>query len=244
MPEDTTYEQQTGTRSKRRWGLKYAVEWAAAAAGVVALSPLLAGLSALIKLTSKGPVLYISDRLGKDGKSFKLYKFRSMRVDAEQILADDGQVITVENDPRITPMGKVLRLGFDELPQLLNVLKGDMCIIGPRPDLTWEMERYSHRERLRVEVLPGITGFTQVVDGRDMNNAQNYELDVRYVEHADAGMDLLVLLLTLPYSLGARSIGKQFFGPLLSGIEALDDQVSAARGGGKIPAEQQGGEDQ
>ena len=233
-------QQGPGAPSRRRWGLKYAVEWAASAAGLVALSPLLAGLSVLIKLTSKGPVLYISDRLGKDGQTFKLYKFRSMRVDAEQILADDGQVITVDDDPRITPMGKLLRLGFDELPQLLNVLKGDMCIIGPRPDLTWELQRYSQRERLRVEVLPGITGLTQVVDGRSMNNAQNYELDVRYVEHADAMMDLMVLLLTLPYSLGARGIGQRFFGELLRGIEALDDEVSAARGGGEIPTGAQG----
>ena len=87
-----------------------------------------------------------------------------------------------------------------------------------------------------MSVLPGITGFTQVMDGRAMNNAQNYELDVRYVENADAAMDLLVLLLTLPYSLGARDIGKRCFARLLRGIEQLDDEVSAARGGGKIPA--------
>lgn len=230
------HDTRPGTLSRRHWGLKYALERIAGAAGLVALSPLLAGLSILIKLTSKGPVLYVSDRLGKDGATFRLYKFRTMRVDAEQVLAPDGQVITVENDPRITAMGKLLRLGFDELPQLLNVLKGEMCIIGPRPDLTWELERYSERERLRVEVLPGITGFTQVVDGRSMNNAQNYELDVRYVENAGASMDLLVLLLTLPYSLGARDIGRRFFGKLLHGIEQLNDEVSEARGGGEIPA--------
>ena len=224
-----------GEPSQRNWGLKYALERAVGAAGLLALSPLLAGISALIKLTSEGPVLYISHRLGKDGRAFNLYKFRSMRVDAEQILADDGQVITVDDDPRITPIGKVLRLGFDELPQLINVLKGDMCIIGPRPDVTWELERYTERERLRLAVLPGITGFTQVVDGRAMNNAQNYELDVRYVENADAGLDLLVFLLTLPYSLGARGVGKRAFARLLEGIEALDDSVSASRGGGKIP---------
>ncbi len=216
-------------RKNRNWGLKYTLERAAGAAGLVTLAPLLAGISALIKLTSKGPVFYVSERLGKDGQSFRLYKFRSMRTDAEPILADDGQVITVEDDPRITPVGKVLRLGFDELPQLINVVKGEMCIIGPRPDLTWEYPRYSERERIRVQVLPGITGFTQVVDGREMNNAQNYELDVRYVEHADARMDLLVLLLTLPYSLGARKIGQLVFGELLQGIDAFDDEMSAAR---------------
>ncbi len=219
----------TDRTNSRNWALKYVFERAAGAAGLAALSPLLAGISVLIKLTSRGPVFYVSDRLGKDGATFSLYKFRSMKVDAEQILADDGQVITVEDDPRITAIGKWLRLGFDELPQLINVVKGEMCIVGPRPDLTWELPRYSARERIRIEVLPGITGFTQVVDGREMNNAQNYELDVRYVEHATPVMDVLVFLLTLPYSLGARKIGQVFFGKLLEGIDKLDDEVSAAR---------------
>lgn len=217
-------------RTDADWEWKYALERALGAAGLAVLSPLLLGVSALIKLTSRGPVLYVSERLGRHGAIFNLYKFRSMRVNAPQVLADDGKVVTLDNDPRLTPIGRVLRLGFDELPQLINVARGEMCLIGPRPDIPWELPRYSDRERLRLRVLPGITGLTQIVDGRSMNNAQNYELDVRYVEQATVWMDLGILLLTLPYSLGARTIGQRLFARHLRGLDALDDRVSQNRG--------------
>jgi lipopolysaccharide/colanic/teichoic acid biosynthesis glycosyltransferase len=197
--------------SRRLWDLKYAIEWIMALGAFAILWPLLGVLAVMVKLTSPGPVLYISDRLGRDGQVFCLYKFRTMKVGVQPILSPDGKVITTENDPRLTSIGRFLRLGFDELPQLLNVIKGDMCLIGPRPDVPWERETYSPRERLRLHVLPGITGLTQVVGGRELNSAQNYELDVRYVAYSDAWTDIAIALLTLPYSFGAKEIGQWLF---------------------------------
>jgi undecaprenyl phosphate N,N'-diacetylbacillosamine 1-phosphate transferase len=199
------------TVKQRAWAVKYAAEWLLALVAFLLTLPLLALLACLVKATSPGPVLYVSDRLGRNGKVFRLFKFRSMRVNVPQITANDGKVVTLENDPRLTAVGRFLRLGFDELPQLLNVLKGDMCIVGPRPDVPWELERYSQRERLRLAVLPGITGLTQVLDGRELSNAQNYELDVRYVRSSSWGMDLAILAITLPYSLGLKRTGRWVF---------------------------------
>lgn len=207
--------------SRRAWRLKHALEWMAALLATIFLSPVLLIVALLVKLTSRGSVLYVSERLGKNGRVFRLYKFRSMNMDAETILADDGKVVTVENDPRLTPIGRWLRMGFDELPQLLNVLKGDLTLIGPRPDVPWEMDRYTRRERARLWVMPGITGLTQVMGGRELSNAQNYELDVRYVEHATFKMDLLIALVTLPYALGAKGIGRKVFRRHGEGLDEL-----------------------
>lgn len=208
---------------RRAWRLKYAIEWLLALIGTVILSPLLAVVAILVKLTSKGPALYVSDRLGKDGKVYRLYKFRSMKVDAKEVLAADGKVITTDDDPRFTSIGKFLRLGFDELPQLFNVLAGDMCLVGPRPDVPWELSRYTSRERARLAALPGITGLTQVMGGRELNNAQNYELDVRYVTGSNGWVDLLIVLVTVPYSLGARGIGRRVFRRYADGLDELTD---------------------
>jgi lipopolysaccharide/colanic/teichoic acid biosynthesis glycosyltransferase len=206
---------------RRAWKFKYAVEWLAALLGVIAISPLLAVLALLVKCTSRGPVLYVSERLGRDGRVFRLYKFRTMAVGVAPVLAVDGKVVTVKNDPRLTSVGKYLRLGFDELPQLLNVLKGDMCLIGPRPDVPWELDRYTPRQRSRLAVLPGITGLTQVMGGRELNNAQNYELDVRYIERSSFWLDLGVLLLTLPYSFGAKCAGRRWLPVYLENLDSL-----------------------
>jgi lipopolysaccharide/colanic/teichoic acid biosynthesis glycosyltransferase len=132
---------------------KQAWEWIVSTIGLLAVSPLLLGLALLVKCTSQGPVLYVSERLGRGGRVFRLYKFRSMRVNAPQITAADGKVLTLKNDSRLTPIGAFLRLGFDELPQLLNIVKGDMTLIGPRPDVPWELGRYSERERRRLDAL-------------------------------------------------------------------------------------------
>lgn len=209
--------------AKRYWRLKYVIEWLIALVGTIAISPLLVILAIAVKATSNGPVLYTSDRLGKDGSVFRLYKFRSMKVGAKQILAADGKVIADDNDPRFTPIGKFLRLGFDELPQLFNVLRGEMTLIGPRPDVTWELERYTQRQRGRLAALGGVTGLTQVMGGRELNNAQNYEMDVRYVACSNAWMDLLILLLTLPYALGAKKIGRKVFRRFMKNMDQIAD---------------------
>ncbi len=197
--------------ANRWWQPKYALEWILATLGFLAILPLLVLLAGLVKLTSSGPVFYMSDRLGRNGRAFRLFKFRSMRVGVAPVLGEDGKVLTLTNDPRVTPIGRFLRLGFDELPQLINVMKGDMCLIGPRPDIPSEKERYTERQAKRLAILPGITGLAQVVGGRSMNNAQNYELDVLYAERSTWRTDFLILLLTLPYSLGIEHIGTRIF---------------------------------
>ena len=210
----------TGTEpSNRLWSLKYAMEWFVALIGAIAISPLLVLLVILVKITSRGSVFYISERLGKDGKVYRLYKFRSMKVGVKPVLAEDGKVITTDNDPRFTPIGRLLRLGFDELPQLFNVLKGDMCLIGPRPDVLWELERYTPREQTRLLVLPGITGLTQVMGARELSHVQNYELDVRYTTNSSMWTDVLILALTLPYSFGAKKIGRKVFRRFMEGLD-------------------------
>ena len=223
----------TAVPSRRLWRAKYAVEWALALLLTAALAPLEVLLAALVKLTSRGPVFYVSDRLGKDNRVFRLYKFRSMKVNVAEIRAPSGKVITLPGDARLTRIGRFLRLGFDELPQLLNVLKGEMCLIGPRPDVPWELPLYGPRERLRTAVLPGITGLTQVLGGRELDNHQNYELDVRYVVRSGAWMDLGIALLTPLYSLGARKIGQRCFRRHMEGLEAFSDaSVKALQAGG------------
>jgi lipopolysaccharide/colanic/teichoic acid biosynthesis glycosyltransferase len=205
------------------WRAKYALEWLGALAGAIAASPVLLFCALLVKCTSRGPVLYRSSRLGRAGRVFTLYKFRSMRVDARPVLAADGKVITTDRDPRLTPVGGFLRLGFDELPQVINILKGDMCLIGPRPDVPWELDRYTPRQRLRLAVLPGISGLTQVLGGRELNNAQNYELDVRYVTRSGCLLDAAIFALTLPYVLGARKLTRRLLPAYMAGLDALAD---------------------
>ena len=140
-------------------------------------------------------------------------------MNSPQVLEADGKIATLKLDPRVTPVGKFLRLGFDELPQLFNVIRGDMCVIGPRPDVPSELERYTSRQRERLQALPGITGLAAVVGGRFMSNAENYELDVVYVLESSLLMDLKILLLTLPYSLGCERAGAWAFRDIVERIE-------------------------
>lgn len=213
-------------KSHRYWKLKYVIEWIIAFIAFVILSPLFILIAVLEKLQDGGDIFYISTRIGLKGKRFKLYKFRGMINDAKPIVTEDLKFVTIENDPRITKLGKILRLGFDELAQLCNVLKGDMCIIGPRPNLQWEETLYDDREKKRLNVLPGITGLTQILDGRALHIHDNYELDVRYVENSNFLIDLLILIFTIPYSFGYKKFYRIFFKKYLENIpcqRTMDD---------------------
>ncbi|MHB8643730.1 MAG: sugar transferase [Gaiellaceae bacterium] len=161
-------------------------------------SPLLALAALWVKLEDRGPVLYRQRRVGKDGVDFELLKLRTMVVGAESI----GSGLAVnEGDSRITRAGRVLRrLSIDELPQLWNVVRGEMSLVGPRPTLRYQVERYTPRQRRRLDVLPGITGWAQVHGRASLPWAERIELDVWYVEHRSQLLDLTILLRT-PFAL-------------------------------------------
>jgi lipopolysaccharide/colanic/teichoic acid biosynthesis glycosyltransferase len=171
-----------------------ALDVAAAAAGLVVTSPVLALAGAAVKLADGGPVLYRQLRVGKDGVEFELLKLRTMVVGAER----QGAGFAVDRgDPRITRVGRLLRrLSIDELPQLWNVLRGDMSLVGPRPTLRYQVERYTAHQRRRLDVKPGITGWAQVNGRATLPWDERIELDVWYVEHRSGLLDLKILART------------------------------------------------
>jgi lipopolysaccharide/colanic/teichoic acid biosynthesis glycosyltransferase len=171
-----------------------AADVALAGTALVVTSPLL-GLAALaIKLEDGGPVLYRQTRVGKDGADFELLKLRTMVVGAEQ----QGAGFAVnEGDTRITRAGRILRkLSLDELPQLWNVLRGEMSVIGPRPTLRYQVDKYTPHQRRRLEVKPGITGWAQIHGRATVPWAERIELDVWYVDHRSPRRDLEILART------------------------------------------------
>jgi lipopolysaccharide/colanic/teichoic acid biosynthesis glycosyltransferase len=171
----------------------------ALAGGVIALTSPILGLAALaVKLGDGGPILYRQTRVGRDGVDFELLKLRTMIVGAET----KGAGLAVDRgDSRITGAGRVLRrLSLDELPQLWNVIRGDMSLIGPRPTLRYQVERYTERQRRRLDVRPGITGWAQVHGRATLPWAERIELDVWYVEHRSPWVDLKILAMT-PFAL-------------------------------------------
>jgi len=160
----------------------------------VLASPVLGVAALAVKLGDRGPVLFRQMRVGKDGSDFELLKLRTMVVGAESIGA--GYAVN-EGDARITRIGRILRrLSLDELPQLWNVVRGDMSMIGPRPTLRYQVERYDDRQRRRLDVKPGITGWAQVHGRAALPWAERIELDVFYVEHRSPLLDLKILLKT------------------------------------------------
>ena len=171
-----------------------ALDVAIAGAGLVVAAPLLALSALAIKLEDGGPVLYRQTRVGRDGVDFELLKLRTMVVGAERIGA--GYAVN-RGDARITRAGRVLRrLSLDELPQLWNVVRGDMSVVGPRPTLRYQVERYDEHQRRRLDVKPGITGWAQVHGRATLPWPERIELDVWYVEHRSPALDLRILLKT------------------------------------------------
>ena len=171
-----------------------AADVAVAGLGLALAGPVLAAAALAIKLDDGGPVLFRQTRVGKDGKDFDLVKLRSMTVGAEHVGA--GFAVD-QGDARITRVGRVLRrLSVDELPQLWNVLRGDMSVIGPRPTLRYQVDRYTDRQRRRLEVRPGLTGLAQVNGRATLAWEDRIELDVWYVDHRSPLVDLKILLRT------------------------------------------------
>lgn len=173
----------------------------AAAFGLVALSPLMLAIAVTIRLTDNGPALFTQTRVGKGGEPFKIYKFRTMVVDAEARLAEilkenesDGVLFKIRKDPRITAIGARLRKSsLDELPQLINVLRGEMSLVGPRPALPEEAAKYADHVRRRLVVKPGLTGMWQVNGRSELTWDETVRLDLRYVENWSFALDLQIL---------------------------------------------------
>lgn len=165
--------------------------------GLVLLSPLLLAVSILIKIDSRGPVIFRQKRIGRNGKVFEIYKFRSMCVGAEKT---GSGVYSGKGDARVTRIGKILRAtSIDELPQLLNILKGEMSFVGPRPPLTyhpWKFEEYTDFQKRMFEVRPGITGWAQVNGRKDVEWHKRIELNVWYVDHMSLLLDIKIMFMT------------------------------------------------
>jgi exopolysaccharide biosynthesis polyprenyl glycosylphosphotransferase len=177
----------------------------AAALALMALSPLMLAIAMAIKLQDKGPALFIQTRVGKGGQQFKIYKFRTMVVDAESLLAEirdknenDGVLFKIRRDPRITAIGAKLRKSsLDELPQLINILRGEMSLVGPRPALPQEAAQYADHVRRRLVVKPGLTGMWQVNGRSELSWEETVRLDLRYVENWSFALDLQILWKTI-----------------------------------------------
>jgi exopolysaccharide biosynthesis polyprenyl glycosylphosphotransferase len=193
--------------------VKQLLDYAAAAVGLVVLSPLLLAIGAVIKLTSPGPVLFRQTRCGVNGRPFTLLKLRTMFADAESRLDQVahlneviGPAFKARHDPRVTGIGRLLRrFSIDELPQLVNVLKGDMSLVGPRPPIPSEVSRYQHWQRRRLSMKPGLTGLWQVSGRADIDDFNSWiELDLAYIDNWSLWLDLKIILKTVPAVLSAR----------------------------------------
>ncbi|MCX7710983.1 MAG: sugar transferase [Clostridia bacterium] len=189
---------------------KRAFDIAASLAGILVLSPFFLIIAAIIKLDSPGPVLFSQDRVGYKGKVFAMYKFRSMVSNAEQLFSEvekknqvSGFMFKVKDDPRVTRFGHFIRrTSIDELPQLFNVLKGEMSLVGPRPPLIREVNKYDNWHTLRMSVIPGITGLWQIRGRNKVGFEEMVRLDLKYIRERNFFYDLKIIFKTIPVLVG------------------------------------------
>lgn len=177
---------------------KRTLDFIIAGVALIVLLPFLLITAILIKIDSKGPVIFKQERLGKNGVPFKIWKFRSMCVGAEK---QGTGVYSYKGDSRITKVGRIIRAtSIDELPQLVNILKGDMALIGPRPALTyhpWPYEQYTEHQKHMFDVLPGVTGWAQVNGRKEVPWPERIELNVWYAKHMSLWLDLKIFFMTI-----------------------------------------------
>lgn len=185
----------------------------AATCGIVILSPLMIIIAILIKSEDHGPIFYKQVRVGKNGKLFKIYKFRSMFVNADKMLDKlkeqndvEGPMFKMKDDPRVTKIGRFIRKhSLDELPQFFNVLKGDMSLVGPRPPLPLEVVEYSEYDKQRLYVTPGCTGLWQATERNEVGFSEMVQLDIQYIQRASFIFDLWIIWKTLEIMINPNS---------------------------------------
>ena len=202
--EEERLEGRTGWQGKQIFDKVFAVFF------IILTLPLFLLIAALVKLTSRGPVFYKQERLGYRGKPFRILKFRTMVVDAERVLEDYlrrnpqlreeyEKYFKLKKDPRITPLGRILRkTSLDELPQLFNILLGNMSVVGPRPIIQEEVVKYGENAEKLFSVKPGLTGLWQVSGRADLTYDERVKLDMEYIERQNFFLDLFIILKTVP----------------------------------------------
>lgn len=201
-------EKEFSNRYKRNfmyYFVKRLIDIIGALSGIIVLSPLLLIVALLIKRETKGPIFFHQIRIGLNGKKFKMYKFRSMIVNAEELLDKlknknemSEPMFKMKNDPRVTRIGKFLRrTSIDELPQLFNVLKGEMSLVGPRPNLPREVKKFNEYHKLKLLVKPGLTCYWQVMGRSSIDFEQWIELDIKYLEKRSIWVDLKLIFETV-----------------------------------------------
>ena len=191
----------------------------------IAFVPFHLAIAALIFIGDRGPVFYRSRRLGKDGRPFDMFKYRSMRVECGVFIDDGFKTVVTADDTRVTAAGRFLRWGADEIPQLLNVIRGEMAWIGPRPDELWMLPNYGPAIRRRLSVQPGITGLAQVCGSRKLATPEVYALEIWAAQHRTAALTLLIAAMTPLFVLGWRRIGR----PLLERAHTNPEVIEIER---------------
>lgn len=191
-------------RNKSYLFVKRVIDYVGSTIGIILFSPILLIIAIVIKLEDGGPVIFKQERIGHNGRHFNIYKFRSMRIDAEELktklLAQnevEGAMFKMRDDPRVTRFGKFIRKhSLDELPQFFNVFLGDMSLVGPRPPLVDEVETYDDYEKQRLLVRPGLSGLWQISGRNNLSFAEMVELDLQYIQTRSIWLDIKIMLKT------------------------------------------------
>lgn len=211
--DEVAINRPTGYRLSLNSILKRTIDITGSLIGLILLSPLFVLIAVLIKLEDpKGSLLFYQTRIGKNEKPFRMFKFRSMVSNAEEKLKEllaqneiEGAMFKMKNDPRITRVGKFIRkTSIDELPQLINVLRGDMSLVGPRPPLVREVAEYTEYDKLRLTVTPGCTGLWQVSGRNELSFKEMVELDLQYIQKRSVLFDLIIIFKTFRVLFGAK----------------------------------------